>query len=148
MYRSVTYNETGTGAQRQAVVGHLFDGLRVLAIGGDGGDVTIVRDGGVMTSIPAGSVVTCELADTPSPTPRREAAVRKQRSGDSGRRPAVVFHTGKPGQEQARTVAVGDVMEEHGSYVEAIILGDPVHILLKNNHVVEFSAGAMVKYLP
>jgi hypothetical protein len=152
MFKSVLYNAPGSGEQRQLIAGHMHptEGLRILALGADdhGGDLCCVLEGGTIVTIPAGSVVVCDPADTPA-VPRREPKRGSQRPTDSGRRPAIAFHSGRPGEDgPARIVGVGDVLPEFDSYVVAIIAGDACRILMKSGDVLEIPAGSVLRHLP
>jgi hypothetical protein len=144
--RSVKFNTWETGAAAMATVGHLYAGRQVIQIADAGDGIAITFDGGETRLVPAGSVVTAEPVDSPPVPP---VVRRRVRCAEAvGRRPAVIYHTGLPGQEVERRVAVGDTLDEFGSYVEQIIVGDPCRVLLKSGQMVEFSAGALVRFLP
>jgi hypothetical protein len=145
VFKSVVFNEPETGRQVFLHVGHKHPafGVTILLLAG-GDPVTVTMEGGATETIPAGSIVhAVPVEDEASVVPRAVAPRPMARKpADGGRRPAILIHS----QFGPRLIGVGDTVD--GSYVVGIVPGDPHTVSLKNGVVLQFGAGALVRYLP
>jgi hypothetical protein len=144
MYRSITFNEAETSAPRRVTVGHAYDGRKVLAIAGDD-PVTVVREGGYLTSIQAGSVVRTEPWDDAPAARRRESVVRKRSVERPKGRPGTVIGITYAEQHGSKTVYLND-SHSFESMVTGFGMGEPGWIALQNGRVIEVAAGAVARW--
>jgi hypothetical protein len=141
---AITYNEERTGELRRVVVGHQYEGRKVLAMSTAGDCVSWVCEGGIMGTIPAGSIV--QVRETGVPLlPPRPSAQRKQPAKPEAYDPhgpvrSITYSNGI----ESRTITVGCTVTDttgRPRQVAAIIPGDPVNIVGLNDDVL-FQVGA------